>query len=417
MKRLDTNRPRVSIFAEKGGRRLVFGSKSTPGVGFHAKEIRMFKRLALGALASVLWVSPEPAQSPNDYGDATSWLCRPGRQDACAVDLSTTVIAADGRMTRETWAADPNAPIDCFYVYPTVSTDQTPTSDMVADPAERSVVRTQFARFASVCRPYAPIYRQVTLAGLRAAMAGGNAGASMTRGVGYNDVRDAWNYYLQHDNQGRGVVLIGHSQGSFVLMELIRNEIDGKPVQSKLLAAILAGTTLAVPKGQDVGGAFQYVPVCRSDGQPGCVIAYASYRATSPPPADALFGRVASPAMEAACSNAAALAGGSAELHSYFATGTRRWVDGDARIDTPFVSVPGLVTAQCATKDGANYLEIAVHGDPADPRADDIGGDMTPAWGLHQLDVSLEMGNLIDVVRRLGQKNRLRESFPHGLGF
>jgi hypothetical protein len=233
-------------------------------------------------------------------------------------------------------------------------------------------------------------------------MAGGNAGASMTRGVGYNDVRDAWNYYLQHDNQGRGVVLIGHSQGSFVLMELIRNEIDGKPVQSKLLMAILAGTTLPVPKGADVGGGFQHVPVCRSNTQTGCVIAYASYRATSPPPADSLFGRVVNPAMQAACANAAALGGGSAELHSYFATGTRRWVDGDARIDTPFVSVPGLVTAQCASKDGANYLEITVHGDPADPRADDIGGDMTPPWGLHQLDVSLEMGNLIDVVKKLG---------------
>jgi hypothetical protein len=380
------------------------------------------RRLALGAVTSLLWVGSGAAQTPNDYGDAASWLCRPGRQDACAVDLTTTVVAADGRMTRETWAADPNAPIDCFYVYPTVSTDQTPTSDMVADPAERSVVRTQFARFASVCRPYAPLYRQVTLAGLRAAMAGSSADVSMTRGVGYNDIRDAWNYYLQHDNQGRGVVLIGHSQGSFVLMELIRNEIDGKPVQSRLLAAILAGTVLPVPKGGDVGGGFQHVPVCRSNTQTGCVIAYASYRATVPPQADSLFGRVANPAMQAACANAAALGGGSAELHSYFTTGTRRWVEGDVRIGTPFVSVPGLITAQCVSKDGASYLEITVHGDPADPRTDDIGGDMTPAWGLHQIDVSLEMGNLIDVVRRLGQKktsgaNRLRESFPHKTRF
>jgi pimeloyl-ACP methyl ester carboxylesterase len=396
--------------------------ESISGACFAAEEIMTLRRLALGALTSLLWVGSGAAQSPNDYGDAASWLCRPGRQDACAVDLTTTVIAADGRMTRETWAADPNAPIDCFYVYPTVSTDQTPTSDMIADPAERSVVRTQFARFATVCRPYAPLYRQVTLVGLRAAMAGSTANVSMTRGVGYNDVRDAWNYYLQHDNQGRGVVLIGHSQGSFVLMELIRNEIDGKPVQSKLLAAILAGTTLPVPKGQDVGGAFQHVPVCRSNTQTGCVIAYASYRATSPPPADALFGRVANPAMQAACANAAALGGGSAELHSYFATGTRRWVDGDVRIETPFVSLPGLITAQCASKDGASYLEITVHGDPADPRADDIGGDMTPAWGLHQIDVSLEMGNLVDVVRRLGQKktsgaDRLRVSLPQKTGF
>src|SRR6185369_4996733 len=81
--------------------------------------------------------SQAPSASPaaatrNDYAKAESWLCRPGRQDACAVDLTTTVVAASGKLTREDWAADPKAPIDCFYVYPTVSYDQTPNSDMNA---------------------------------------------------------------------------------------------------------------------------------------------------------------------------------------------------------------------------------------------------------------------------------------------
>ncbi len=181
------------------------------------------------------WAQPPAAppaaadavQSPNDYGDAKSWLCRPGRHDACDIDLTTTVVAADGKLSRETWSADPSAPIDCFYVYPTVSTHPTPTSDMTADPAELNVIGQQFARFGSTCRPYAPMYRQVTLAGLRRMMAPGGGGVVLDRGVGYDDVRDAWKYYLEHDNKGRGVVLIGHSQGSFVLAELIRKEIDG----------------------------------------------------------------------------------------------------------------------------------------------------------------------------------------------
>jgi hypothetical protein len=83
--------------------------------------------------------------APNDYSDPKSWLCRPERLGACDVDLTTTVIAANGTMTRETAKTDPNAPIDCFYVYPTVSTDPTPNSDMTADPAELNVVRQQFA--------------------------------------------------------------------------------------------------------------------------------------------------------------------------------------------------------------------------------------------------------------------------------
>src|SRR5262245_7271534 len=191
----------------------------------------------------------QAAPAKNDYADPKNWLCRPGREDACAIDHTATVIAADGKFTRETWKADPNAPIDCFYVYPTVSTDRTPNSDMTADPAEINVVRQQFARFASQCRPYAPLYRQVTLAGLRTLLAGG--GGSLSRGLQYDDVLDAWNYYLEHDNKGRGFVLVAHSQGSFILDELIRKEIDGKPVQARMISAILLGVTLTVPKGKD----------------------------------------------------------------------------------------------------------------------------------------------------------------------
>jgi Protein of unknown function (DUF3089) len=360
---------------------------------------------------------PAAAEPPakNNYADEKAWLCRPGRQDACAVDLSTTVVAADGTLTREAWTADPNAPIDCFYVYPTVSTDQTPNSDMNADPAEHNVIRQQFARFAAKCRPYAPLYRQVTLAGLRRVLGTpGGAGSALDRGVGYDDVVDAWNHYLQNDNRGRGFVLIGHSQGSFVLAELMRREIDGKPVQARMVSAILMGATLAVPRGKDVGGAFKNIPLCKSATQTGCVIAFASYRATIPPPANTLFGRAPGADMVAACTNPAALSGGSGQLHAYLArdgrtitstTPPKPWVVPEKPIDTPWVSVPGLLTARCASNEHASgYLEVTVNGNPSDPRVDDIVGDLgaagkvQPNWGLHLIDVNLAMGNLLDIV-------------------
>src|SRR2546426_2692933 len=291
--------------------------------------------------------------APNNYADDKSWLCRPGRSDVCEVDLTTTIILENGNLTRERWNADPNAPIDCFYVYPTVSTDLTPNSDMVADPAELNVIRQQFARFASKCRPYAPMYRQITLAGLRRALAAGGVGGAgaLASGIQYDDVRDAWNYYLDHDNKGRGFVLVGHSQGSFILAELVRREIDGKPVQSRMVSAILLGTTLAVPRGKDVGGAFQHVPLCHSASQTGCVISYASFRSTLPPPANTRFGKVTGQNMAAACTNPAALGGGVGELHPYLSmdgrtiTGTtppKPWVVPERPINTPWVSVPGL---------------------------------------------------------------------------
>ena len=380
----------------------------------------MLKLLVMGiSFAAALAQAPAQTQAdatppkPNDYADGKTWLCRPGRQDACAIDHTTTVVAADGKLARETWTADANAPIDCFYVYPTISTDPTPNSDMNADPAELNVIKQQFARFASKCKPYAPLYRQVTLVGLRRMLAPG-AAVTLDQGLQYDDVKDAWNYYLKNDNNGRGVVLVAHSQGSFILNRLIHDEIDGKPIQSKLVSAILLGTVIAVPKGKDVGGTFQHVPLCHAATQTGCVITFASFRSTIPPPANSLFGRVPDATMAAACTNPAALAGGSGSLHAYLdksgrtitsTTPVKPWVTPEQPIDTPWVSVPGLLTAKCSSNENASgYLEVTVHGDPADPRVDDIVGDIGVGtnvlanWGLHLIDVNLAMGNLLDIV-------------------
>jgi Protein of unknown function (DUF3089) len=370
---------------------------------------------SLTALVSTIVLSrtqDHPTPAKNDYSKAETWLCRPGRHDACDVDLTATVISANGKLTREPWVANPKALIDCFYVYPTVSLDPTPNSDMVAGEEELSVVRVQAARFGSQCRVYAPLYRQVTLAALRSILAGRSATAD--RNLAYNDVLDAWNYYLQHDNQGRGIVLIGHSQGSMVLTELIKREIDGKPIQKQLISALLLGTNLAVPRDKDVGGAFQQVPLCRNSKQIGCVITYVSFRSNAPPPANSRFAKVAGQDQIAGCTNPAALKGGSGELHAYLSTRgsgasaapvVQPWVKDAAAIDTPFVSVPGMLTAECVSDDKGSYLAVTVHGNPADPRTDEITGDVVregkvlPEWGLHLIDVNLSIGNLIDLVR------------------
>ena len=389
------------------------GTRNTKSTKGTKKVLTIFCALCAFCVSSPLLF----AQS-NNYADDKSWLCRPGRNDACNVDMTTTIISPDGKLTRETWKSEPAAPIDCFYVYPTVSTDATPNSDMTPDPAELNVIRQQFARFASKCRPYAPMYRQVTLAGLRTRLAGGTSGSSLSRGVQYDDVRDAWRHYLDHDNNGRPFVLLAHSQGSFILDELIRNEIDGKPIQSRMVSAILLGATLSVPRGKDVGGSFQHVPLCHSATQTGCVITYVSFRSTIPPPANTLFGKVPDPNMIAACTNPTALAGGAGNLHSYLSTDGRTivgitppkpWVMPERPIDTPWVSVPGLLSAECKTNANATYLEVTVHGDSADPRTDNIVGDLgrgdqvQAEWGLHLVDFNIAMGNLVEIVEQQGK--------------
>ena len=352
-----------------------------------------------------------PPAAPVDYSDPKTWLCKPGRKgDACDVDMTTTVVAADGTLTKETWAANPKAAIDCFYVYPTISTDPGDNSDMNPDPAELNVVAQQFARFGSKCRTFAPMYRQVTLAGLRKRLTGGPI--VLDTGMAYDDVLNAWNYYLKNDNQGRGFVLVSHSQGSFILNRLIHEQIDGKPIQSKMLSAMLLGAPVIVEKGKDVGGTFTKVPLCRKPGQLGCVVNFSSFRSDVPPPANTLFGHTDDPAKSGVCTNPVTLGEGSAPLHAYLSnsgrtiTGTtpvKPWAT-DKTIDTPWVSVPGLLTARCATNQYAAFLEITVNGNPADPRVDDIVGDLGTRerplanWGLHLIDANLAIGNLLDLV-------------------
>ncbi|HEY1751332.1 MAG TPA: DUF3089 domain-containing protein [Caulobacteraceae bacterium] len=356
---------------------------------------------------------------PNDYANPANWLCWPGRHDACASDLTTTVVRADGSTSVEPFHADPDAPIDCFYVYPTVSRDPGMFATMKIEPEETNVVIQQAARLAAKCRLYAPMYRQFTLTALTAAMTHPpkpGAAAPPRQPVGFNDVKDAWAYYMAHENHGRGVVLVGHSQGSGVLIGLIGAEIDGKPQQASLVSAILMGAPLAVPQGKLVGGDFKSIPLCTSATQLGCVIDYSSFRETSPPPENSRFGRPRSggAGLEAACVNPANLDGGAGPAKAYFGALIAAqqaqpfpWLKGKT-IDTPFVSVPGLITARCVRTGPFHYLAIHLNADPASPRTSDIPGDIVVGgyvlkdWGLHLIDANLFMGNLVDIVGEEG---------------
>ncbi len=367
---------------------------------------------AMGSVPAQAQTPPAQAAAPaaNDYTDAANWLCRPGRTDPCAADETATIVRADGSESVENWRADPDAPVDCFYVYPTVSIEPTPNSDMIPGPGELRVVQGQVARFASKCRVYAPMYRQVTLAALAAFMSGRPVAAD--RALAYDDVRDAWKEYLAHDNHGRGVVLIGHSQGSLVLTALIQNEIEGKPVEKQIVSAILAGTSLQVPAGKDVGGDFKHMPLCRAAAQTGCVVTFASFRANVPPPSDSRFGKGHAAGMAAACVNPAALAGGKGELKAYLPSdrvglspqAPVEWVKGMKNPATPFVTPPGLLSGECVSDAHGSYLAVTVNAERADPRTDDIigdivlGGQVQANWGLHLIDMNLVMGNLLDLV-------------------
>ena len=366
--------------------------------------------VAVPAPAVAAPAAPAPStRAATDYGVASHWLCRPGRDDICAQPL---VAASPGRDKPSSLRPDPAAPVDCFYVYPTISFDSTGNSDLVAGPEEKRAAQHQLAPFGSECRLFAPMYRQVTLAGLRSRLTG--TPLAVDAQMAYDDVRAAWNHYLAHDNKGRQVVLIGHSQGARMLADLIAREIEGKPVQRQIVSALLVGANIAVPRGRDVGGVFKSMPLCRDTAQTGCVVAYTSFRADAPPPADTLFGRIGgadASAYEVACTNPAALAGGAGMLRPFLPlranllgqpTLAGDWGRRAQATEAAFAALPPL-SAACVQADGASYLAVQL---PADVPGDvTLGGQVQRNWGLHLVDMNLAMGNLVQIVR---QQSRAR---------
>jgi hypothetical protein len=363
------------------------------------------------------------------------WLCRPGMaNDPCTVNLAATV--APGPSPTSSTTVKPNPPatspaIDCFYVYPTVSPQTTSNANLHIDPAERLVAEAQAAPFAPNCRIFARMYRQLTLAALLGTS--GAAASASSVALAYSDVLAAWKYYLAHDNAGRGVVFIGHSQGSSMLIRLLTSQVDPSPAERRLLvSAIILGGNVEVPVGQTVGGTFQNIPACNSTSANGCVVAYSSFNQT--PPSNSLFARAGtgvsvlsgqpsgpSSSFQVLCVNPTSLSSPATPgpLEPYFPTSTPAVPTAAgqkpaSKFSTPWVTYPNLYTAQCENKDGASWLQVTDVAPAGDTRPV-VSTSLGPIWGLHLVDVNLALGNLVTLVGEEGTAFAAR-SIGSGIG-
>ncbi|MGZ6267417.1 MAG: DUF3089 domain-containing protein [Candidatus Limnocylindrales bacterium] len=298
-------------------------------------------------------------------------------------------------------AADP--PVDCFYVYPTTSKQQTVNADLSIDPELVTIATWQAAPFSQVCKVYAPIYRQLTIPGL-------NSGRVTQEAMvtAYTDVLNAFDDYLANYNHGRGVVLLGHSQGAMMLVNLLEDRFDARPEVHKLLvSAFLMGGSATVAPGKTTGGAFANIPTCSSTTETGCVFGYSSWSET--PTADAFFGRAATAAAmlrrpqsgeQIMCVNPAAPGGKGTYLLPLIASSDLPRLTATPPSPLPtttFVSYPDAYSAECKSSDTDAWLETTRL--DANGAAPVLVGTEGPSWGLHDFDVSLPLGNLIELVR------------------
>jgi hypothetical protein len=380
-------------------------------------------RLFILAAAALMFAAPLSAQ-PNagtgpDYSKDSAWLCLPGRADTCSTPLPTTELTPSGYGSSKASIVAKDPPLDCFYVYPTVSSDGAMNSDLNAGREEQLAAETQFARFASVCRPFAPVYRQMTLAAVAAYSAGANIDAAAR--LAYGDVLAAWRNYIRTRNNGRPFVLVGHSQGSLMLQRLIAGEIETNPaLAARMKLAIIPGFNVLVPQGKLVGGTFKKTPLCSRPGETGCVMAWSSFREKNDPPAGAMFGYADQPGMTVGCVNPA-LPGsrGWVKLDSYWFTRSTLPVPGgpitwssEGQPKTSYVGTEGLVSARCVNDGPRGYLSIRTNHAPGQKWTDRIGGEVAvlgmflPGWGMHLADMAVAQGDLVRQVGEISARSR-----------
>jgi hypothetical protein len=348
--------------------------------------------LAVAAAAAAALAAPASAAQP-DYSRPEAWLCLPGEEGPCdSKDLAFVDVTASGVSAPVPVVRPDRPPIDCFYVYPTVSRQPGGNADATLTDDERYVAEQQIARYGQVCRVFAPLYRQVTLGAIAGLAAGDGE-------MAYADVASAWAHYISFHNEGRGVLLVGHSQGARHLAQLIATRITETPEEAKIVGAHIIGANILMPEGADRDGGFGSMPLCSAERLHGCVVAYVTFAADLPPKANARFG-IAPRGEQVACVHPGALLG-EEQLSGVYPTRPRAAgsaqltaVLADVGDEAPSYRLNGLVSAACRTSGNARFLAVSSDSPRIMAGFRQIDAAL-PGWGLHLIDLNIAQETLV----------------------
>ena len=218
------------------------------------------------------------------------------------------------------------------------------------------------------------------------------------------DVRAAWHDYLAHYNGGRGVVLIGHSDGAFLLKDLLADEYA--KFKNVFVSAILLGGNVTV----DAQNRFHGIPACTSPSELRCIVAYSSWDKT--PPSNG-FGESVKPPEHILCVNPGALDGGSAPITPIFAGINPQGIVpyGSVYVTHHFVEFPGLYTAKCVREGSRAWLLVSRVKNSRDKRPT-VYEALGPHMGLHAADVNMTLADLVNLVGAQARAGWLTDPRP-----
>ena len=204
---------------------------------------------------------PEDAAAAPDYANQKNWASLPEMDDPADLVPSGIEVLAQG-----------NHPVDTFFIHPTgylTSASWTSPMDVKSGTEEntRWMMANQASAFNGCCNVYAPRYREANIF----AYFGSDEERNEVLGFAYEDVKRAFEYYLQHYNQNRPFIIASHSQGTHHAMRLLSEVIDTSELRKHMVAAYMIGATLWPVSSKWFAG-MQHIEPCRTENDLHCVI-------------------------------------------------------------------------------------------------------------------------------------------------
>lgn len=238
-------------------------------------------------LAAVILTANVFAQTI-DYNLPQNWMCHPMKSTDIARQqpLALTVQRADLSTDNVIYYTHPttNTGVDIFYVYPTIDTTWESGNTAMID------IDTTFAKFiyseqvglyAQFGRVFVPYYKQATIRVFLDTLLSESDQANYML-IAYRDIEAAFDNYLKYYNNGNKIILMGHSQGAFLIRFLLRKRFDNNPtLRSKLIVAIAGGEANYSAIGSRTGGSLQNIKTCPpidSVLECGCLINWRTWK-------------------------------------------------------------------------------------------------------------------------------------------
>ena len=163
--------------------------------------------------------------------------------------------------------------VDVLYLHPTTYTGTKKGVNAAIDDALLNAktdyypVLYQASVFNEQCRVFAPRYRQAHISTFFKK----DKYADHALDTAYEDLKNAFEYYLKNWNNGRPIIIAGHSQGALLAEKLLKEYFEDKPLANRLVVAYILGW--AIPKNY-----FTSITVCKDSLQTGCVCGWRTYR-------------------------------------------------------------------------------------------------------------------------------------------